>query len=152
MSEGAPSSALTGTVLVAEDNAAMRQMLARLCREWGATVIECGNGREAVQAFAQHQPDWVLMDFAMPELDGVDATARITARYPKARIVIVSQYESDGLRQAALEAGARGFVNKEDVHQLPDLIQAIRPAKEPEARPPLGMPVREAPRRGNHPL
>jgi CheY-like chemotaxis protein len=115
---------LAGKVLIAEDNDAMRQMLAGMCREWGADVIECVNGLEAVRAFAQHQPDWVLMDVVMPELDGLDATARIKARFPGARILIVSEYDNEGLRQAAHQAGACAYVLKENLIELPGVIAA----------------------------
>lgn len=111
-----------GKVLVAEDNAAMRQMLAAMCREWGAEVIECADGWEAVEAFARRQPDWVLMDFAMPGLDGLEATGRILKEFPQARIVIVTQYDSEALRQAAREAGVRACISKEQLHQLADIL------------------------------
>jgi len=122
MTTGAGQVQLAGKVLIAEDNAAMREMLAAMCRDWGAEVIECVNGSDAVQAFARHQPDCVLMDFAMPEMDGLAATAQIKAQFPHARILIITQYDNEGLRQAAREAGASGFVRKEDLHQLPELI------------------------------
>jgi CheY-like chemotaxis protein len=124
MTTGAGQVQLAGKVLIAEDNAAMRQMLTAMCRDWGAEVIECVNGSDAVQAFARHQPDWVLMDFAMPQMDGLAATARIKAQFPQARILIITQYDSEGLRQAAQDAGASGFVRKEDLHQLAELIGA----------------------------
>ncbi|MEK7677550.1 MAG: response regulator [Verrucomicrobiota bacterium] len=115
---------IAGSVLVAEDNATMRQMLAAFCRQWGAEVIECVNGVEAVQAFARHQPAWVLMDVAMPEMDGLVATARIKAQFPQARILMVTQYDSDGLRQAAQQAGACAYVLKEDLPDVPKWIAA----------------------------
>jgi two-component system NarL family response regulator len=114
-----------GKVLVAEDNAAMRQLLAGICREWAGEVIECSNGAQAVQAFAQHQPDLVLMDFAMPEMDGLAATRRIRAQSPQARILIVTQYDSEGLRQEARNAGVSGCLRKEDLDQLRPLVHAL---------------------------
>jgi CheY-like chemotaxis protein len=135
--------ALAGKILIAEDNAAMRQMLAALCRDWGAIVIECANGTEAVEAYAWHQPDWVLMDFAMPIMDGLVATARIKREFPAARILIVTDYDSEALRQAAREAGASGFVRKEDLAELPAKLLALKDPSVPSDPISLALPAKE---------
>lgn len=102
----------------------MRQMIAGICRDCGAHVVECSNGIEAVESFQKHRPDCSLIDFEMPEMDGLEATARIRSLSRCARIFIVTQYDNESLRQAAAGAGANGFVRKEDLHMLPDLLKA----------------------------
>ncbi len=114
---GNPSSTRT-KVLIADDNDQMRAMLKRFCPANADEIIECRNGEEAVAAYAEHQPDWVLMDVMMPRLDGLSATARIKAAYPDARIVIVTELNSTETRDAAHKAGATDFVFKDNLHAL----------------------------------
>jgi CheY-like chemotaxis protein len=114
------------TILVAEDNATMRQMLASLCREWPDEVVECSNGQEAVRSLAEHQPAWVLMDIAMPGFDGLAATARIKAEFARARILILTQYATETLRQAAQQAGAEASLSKENRADVSRWIAASR--------------------------
>ncbi|MDH7501190.1 MAG: response regulator transcription factor [Verrucomicrobiota bacterium] len=114
------------TVLVADDNTATRELIAEICRHCGASVVERTNGIEAVDAFKKHQPDCSLLDFQMPEMDGLKAIAHIKALSPPARVFMVTQYDSENLRQAAAEAGADGFVPKDCLHMLPDLLKAER--------------------------
>ena len=100
----------------------MRQLLRRFCAAGFGHICECADGAAAVQAFYEQQPDWVLMDIAMPEEDGLAATARILAREPAARVIIVSQHDSATFRQAAARAGACGFVSKHDLEPLRCLL------------------------------
>ena len=72
----------------------------------------------AYAAYAAHRPDWVLMDIQLPGLDGIAATAQIRAAFPDARILVVSGYGDVRLRAAAREAGACGYVLKEDLLEI----------------------------------
>jgi DNA-binding NarL/FixJ family response regulator len=89
-------------------------------------VAEVVNGQEAVVAASTYQPDVILMDLRMPILDGVGATARITAESPNVKVLIVTTYESDADILRAIEAGAAGYLLK-DTPQL-ELLAAIRAA------------------------
>ncbi len=105
-------------VLLADDNAAMRQVIRRILHGLATEVCECGNGAEACALYAIQHPDWVLMDVEMPEVNGLAATARICADFPAARILIVTNYDDAALRAAAAQAGACGYVLKDNLLEL----------------------------------
>ncbi len=87
-------------------------------------VAEAENGREALEAYARHAPDVVLMDIRMPEMDGVEATRRILQSDPQARIIILTTFDDDEYVFEALRAGALGYLLK-DVSGA-ELAEAIR--------------------------
>jgi DNA-binding NarL/FixJ family response regulator len=89
-----------------------------------AVIGEAGNGLEAIREAVRTRPDVVLMDVRMPELDGVEATRRITARLPDTRVLILTTFDLDEYVLAGLRAGASGFLLK-DVRP-PELLSAIR--------------------------
>lgn len=87
-------------------------------------VAEVGNGFAAVAQAARLKPDVVLMDIRMPELDGLEATRRILAADPSARVLILTTFDLDEYVYQALQAGASGFVLKDDPPE--QLISAVR--------------------------
>ena len=87
-------------------------------------VAEASNGLEAVDKAARFQPDVVLMDIRMPELDGLQATRRIFAADPSARVLVLTTFDLDEYVYEALRAGASGFVLKDDPPE--QLLGAIR--------------------------
>jgi CheY-like chemotaxis protein len=110
------------TVLIADDNDRFRQLLRSLLEGRARIVAEARNGVEAVQDYQAHRPDWVLMDVRMTMLDGLKATAQILAGSPEARVLIVSHYDDEQTRVAAREVGACGFVSKENVAGILDVL------------------------------
>src|SRR6185295_17861794 len=100
-----------------------RALLRRLSAGLATEVRECTNGAEAVAAYAVFQPDWTLMDIAMPVLNGLEATAQIVAADPQARIIVITQLGDPEFVQAALNAGAVQLVPKEDLSQLPHILR-----------------------------
>ena len=88
------------------------------------TVAEAGNGRQAVEAFAEHQPDVTLMDLRIPGIDGIDAITSILAKFPRARIIVLSTFGGDENIFRAFQAGARAYFLKDVKGQ--ELIDAIR--------------------------
>ena len=101
-------------VLVADDHPIVRGGIVALLSAAGdiEVVAEAADGLEAVRLAAEHRPDVVLMDLRMPGLDGDEATARILAANPVARVVILTTYESDASILTAIEAGASGYLLK----------------------------------------
>ena len=114
------------TVLVADDQSMVRAGFRMLLsgEEEIEVVAEASNGLEAVSSAARFHPTVVLMDIRMPELDGLEATRRILAADPAARILILTTFDLDEYIYEALSAGASGFVLKDDPPE--QLIAAIR--------------------------
>jgi DNA-binding NarL/FixJ family response regulator len=117
---------MTIRVLVADDQSMVRAgFRLLLAREPDIDVIaEARNGIEAVQQAARFDPTVVLMDIRMPELDGLQATRRILAANPSARILILTTFDLDEYVYEGLQAGASGFVLKDDPPE--QLIAALR--------------------------
>jgi DNA-binding NarL/FixJ family response regulator len=115
-------------VLVADDQSLVRagfRML--LAGEPEIEIVaEASNGLEAVDKAARFRPTVVLMDIRMPELDGLEATRRILAADPAARVLVLTTFDLDEYVYAALRAGASGFVLKDDPpEQLLDAIRVV---------------------------
>ncbi|HAM72904.1 MAG TPA: two-component system response regulator [Verrucomicrobiales bacterium] len=108
--------------MIVDDHAPMRAVLRRLCKGVAGEFIECSNGTEAVAAYATHRPDWVLMDINLPGQDGFSASKEIRARFPGARIVVVSEDSSPAFRARAREVGAVEFVAKENLLPLVEVF------------------------------
>ena len=79
-------------------------------------------GEAALAAYQTHSPDVTLMDIELGRVDGITATRRITAADPAAYIIIVTDYDEIDLREAALQAGARGYVLKENLLEMRRLL------------------------------
>ena len=117
---------MTIRVLVADDQSMVRAGFRMLLagEEDVEVVAEASNGLEAVDKAARFDPDVVLMDIRMPELDGLEATRRILAADDAARILILTTFDLDEYIYEALSAGASGFVLKDDPPE--QLIAAVR--------------------------
>lgn len=115
-------------VLIVDDHPLMREGIAAVVSADSElrVVAHAGDGREAIAAFEAHRPDVTLMDLQMPGLGGVDAIAEICARWPGARIVVLTTYSGDVQAMRALKAGACGFVPKEMIRK--GVIDAIHAA------------------------
>jgi CheY-like chemotaxis protein len=105
----------------------MRELLKKLVRDLTEDFAECEDGTEALDAYQQCQPDWVLMDIKMKVMDGLAATRQIKAAYPEARIIIVTGYDDARLRAAAQKAGACGYVHKENLLELRQMLKQTPP-------------------------
>jgi len=91
-----------------------------------AVVGDASNGREAVEMAEKHDPDVVIMDLAMPGLNGIEATRRIIARSPRTAVVILSMHSDESYILRSLKAGARGYLLKDSLKA--DLLDAVRAA------------------------
>lgn len=101
-------------VLLADDHALFRAGIASLLRAWGIEVVgQAGNGIEALELARALQPDLVLMDIAMPEADGLEATRLIKAELPEIRIVIATVSDDDEHLFEAIKSGAEGYLLKD---------------------------------------
>ena len=108
--------------LIVDDNSVMRRTIRRVVGEFADEIIECDDGAKAFSAYEKHLPDWVLMDVEMREKDGLTATREICAIFPNAQIVIVTKHGDAEMREAAVKAGACGFVVKENLLELRGIL------------------------------
>jgi DNA-binding NarL/FixJ family response regulator len=113
------------TVLLAEDHAVVRQGLRTLLETEGhcEVVGQAQTGREAVKLAATLRPDVILMDIAMPVLNGLEATRQILAANPTAKVVILSAHSDDEYIESMTAAGAAGFLEKQTSAEI--LAKAI---------------------------
>jgi DNA-binding NarL/FixJ family response regulator len=117
---------VTIKVLIADDQALVRSGFRMILesRDDLEVVGEAGDGEQAIRLAGQTRPDVILMDVRMPGLDGVSATARLTAAPDAPKVIILTTYDLEEPLYAALRAGASGFLLK-DVRPA-DLVEAIR--------------------------
>ena len=115
-------------LLLCDDHALFRAGMKAVLREQPALVVvgEAGDGDAVLAEVARLRPDVVLMDIAMPRLDGFEATRRITQLHKHVRVLILSMYVEEQLVARCLEAGASGYVLKDvPVSQLADAIMSV---------------------------
>jgi DNA-binding NarL/FixJ family response regulator len=112
-------------ILVADDHPIVRQGLRTLlssCCEW-EVIDEAGDGIEALEMAERLNPDVIVLDVSMPRMSGLDACRRIRKNVPESEILIVTQHDSVQMMNAALGAGARGYVVKSNAAR--DLLAAV---------------------------
>lgn len=113
-------------VLIADDHDIVRAGLkALLARQEDIDIVgEAADGRQAVRLAEERNPSLIVMDIAMPQLNGIDAAAQILRRDPDVRIIILSMYADEEFLVRALAAGVKGYLLKDDVQA--DLLRAVR--------------------------
>lgn len=113
-------------ILLVDDQRLMREGLRTLLELEPDCEIagEAGDGQAALEAYAQLQPDVVLMDVRMPALDGVEATRRLRAQWPDARVIILTTFDDEAYVFEGLRAGALGYLLKDVSGQ--ELASAVR--------------------------
>ena len=109
-------------LMIVDDSALMRAMIRNLVATSSDDVSECEDGAEAVAAFKQTNPDFVLMDLQMPNVGGIEATRKLKQEFPNAKVIIVSNFREQEFRDEAKEAGAVSYFTKDDLIQLKEFI------------------------------
>ena len=100
-------------ILIADDHALFRDGLRSLLATQGHEVVaEARNGREAVDLTKRHNPDLVLMDLSMPEMDGLTATRTLNAEVPGVKVIVLTASDDDASLFEAIKAGAQGYLLK----------------------------------------
>jgi len=117
-------------ILIVDDHAVVRRGVRSLLEsEEGFEITgEATTGREAVEVARRLQPDVVVMDLSLPELNGLDATRQILKDSPRTEILVLTMHHSEELARDVLQAGARGYVLKSDADQ--SLIAAVKSLRE----------------------
>lgn len=112
-------------ILIVDDHVMLRKGLRTLLENWSYMVIgEAKNGEEACLLFMKLQPDLLILDLDMPGISGLDTLDRILQRQKDARVLIFSMHDDCVFVSRALEAGARGFINKTDPPEV--ILVAIK--------------------------
>jgi two-component system response regulator NreC len=113
-------------VLLADDHTIVRDGLRALLEKQPDMTVsgEASDGREAVQIAEENSPDVVVMDIAMPNMNGIEATRRIVATHPSTAVVILSMHQDESYVLRSLKAGARGYLLKDSLRS--DVVEAIR--------------------------
>ncbi|HEY0322500.1 MAG TPA: response regulator transcription factor [Pyrinomonadaceae bacterium] len=113
-------------ILLADDHKVVRRGLRLLIDEQAdmEVVGEADNGREAIVMVQQLQPDVIVMDVSMPEMNGLQATKKLKGLYPAIKILTLTRHTDDGYLQQLFQAGVSGYVMKQSLDE--ELVRAIR--------------------------
>jgi DNA-binding NarL/FixJ family response regulator len=110
-------------VLIVDDNPRVREVIRVTIEDLASAIYECDNGESALNSYAHHKPDWILMDLEMAGGDGMHATRILKNLFAEAKVIIVTSHDSPALRRAAAEAGAYAYILKEDLYQLRGILR-----------------------------
>jgi len=113
--------------MIVDDNRSFRQLIRSILQCKDRVFIECEDGASAQACYGEARPDWVLMDLEMKSMDGLEATRRITSQFPGARVLVVSQHDELDWQAAALKAGATRLLSKENLVELPGILDPLTP-------------------------
>jgi CheY-like chemotaxis protein len=109
-------------VMIVDDRTEFRDLVAEILLPMRIQVCGCEDGEEVLELYRREEPQWVVMDFRMRKVDGITATRELLRHFPEARVILVSGHDPAPLEVAAREAGARHFLSKEFLGQLPALL------------------------------
>lgn len=105
-------------IMIVDDSATVRRKIISVLQSEDVEIVECTDGQEAIEGYAAHHPDLVLMDLEMKHVDGFEATRRIKAQFPEARIMVLTSFADEEIKAAALASGASGYLLKENMEQI----------------------------------
>jgi DNA-binding NarL/FixJ family response regulator len=108
----------TVKVVIADDHQGFRKALKGLIECWDGflVVAEAGTGAEAVEQVKKHSPDIAIIDFNMPEMDGLEATREICSSCPDVPVIVISLYNPVHLADNVRESGAASYIPKSEIH------------------------------------
>ena len=114
-------------ILIVDDNPAVRRYLRAILEQQESWQVsgEARSGAEALQAVLQGPPDLVVLDYQMPDLNGVDVARQISELFPKLPILMVTLHLSQQLADAAREAGVRGACAKQDISSVVEAVDIL---------------------------
>ncbi|MEZ5425077.1 MAG: response regulator [Pyrinomonadaceae bacterium] len=110
-------------VLIVDDSPEMRSILSHFVRPICQDIYECSDGIYALECYQKYEPDWVLMDWQMKEMNGITASEQILEKYPNAHICMVSSFDDIDLKEEAIKVGVTDFVRKDDLSGLRQILK-----------------------------
>ena len=113
-------------IMLVEDNGKTREFIKQMLHKNVGDIeeiIECDDGKEAMQLYEMNKPDWVLMDINIKTIDGLTATKDILSKHADAKIIMVTMYDEGEYRRLAEEMGACDYVLKDDLAKIPEIIK-----------------------------
>ncbi len=116
-------------VLVTDDSMIIRRNITNMLKQLGLNVIaEAKTGKEAIELYEKHNPDFVTMDITMPEMTGVEALKEIKKSYKDAKVIMVTSHGQEELVMDSIKSGAKGYILKPiTVEKLISSIKKIFP-------------------------
>jgi len=112
-------------LLIVEDSEGFRSVIRSSLASLSPEIQECSDGDQALLLYMQNRPDVVLMDIRMTRVNGLTATYIITAEDRNAKIIILTAFDDEDLREAARQAGASAYVLKDNLQSLAELILSL---------------------------
>ena len=106
------------TILVVDDSETMRRIISAILRSRQWRVCEAKNARTGIKKFRQLKPDVVVLDLAMPDMDGVAAAKQMSESHPEIPLILFTVFETQGMKKVALEAGISAVVPKNEAWSL----------------------------------
>lgn len=99
-------------ILIADDALFMRMTLGNMLKDAGYEICEAKNGREMIEIYEKEQPDLIMLDITMPEVDGLEGLKRLKKKYPKAKVIMCSAMGQQSMVLDAIRSGAYDFIVK----------------------------------------
>lgn len=109
--------------MIVDDSRTVRLRIKSVLQGEAIEIVEFADGQEAIDGYAAHEPDLVLMDLEMAHVDGFEATRQIKAQFPDARIMILTSFDNDEIKAAALASGASGYLLKQNIEEIRALVR-----------------------------
>jgi CheY-like chemotaxis protein len=109
-------------LLIVDDNRKITEMMKETFASEFSEIRTCLDGSEALEEYKKFKPEWIFMDIKMKEMDGFTAAKQIKSAFPAARIIIVTSYDSNALRDEARKAGVVDYVLKDELDKIFEII------------------------------
>ncbi|MDP3180665.1 MAG: response regulator [Bacteroidota bacterium] len=112
-------------ILIVDDSVSVRRMIKEIISDSASEIHECNDGLSAVELYKKIHPDVVLMDIKMKHMNGINATKMIIQIDSKAKVIIVSNYDDEFIREEAKKVGEIKYFTKVEIYKLPEYIKTI---------------------------
>lgn len=109
-------------ILIVEDNPYMRNVITRLVKRANDEIFQCDDGIFVESIYENHEPDVILMDIRMKHMDGLEATKNLTEKHPEAKVIIVTNFPDQKLKETAFRNGAKGFLLKDNLTGINNIV------------------------------